>query len=89
MLRIMRSSPSPTALREWFRFFFYANEGNEAPHVHVKTGSGEVKFWLYPHVTFVGATSRTSRQDIRKALHRVRRNREEIHEEWKKFFRRK
>lgn len=29
-----------------WRFFFYANEGNEPIHVHCQKGDGEGKFWL-------------------------------------------
>jgi hypothetical protein len=39
----------PTVLRSGrFRFFFYSNEGNEPPHIHVKAGGDEAKFWLDP-----------------------------------------
>ncbi|MEA1981170.1 MAG: DUF4160 domain-containing protein [candidate division Zixibacteria bacterium] len=31
-----------------FRFHFYADEGNEPPHIHVATPDGECKFWLQP-----------------------------------------
>lgn len=31
-----------------FRFFFYSNENNEPPHIHVKKGNGEGKIWLEP-----------------------------------------
>jgi hypothetical protein len=39
----------PTIVRigAW-RFFFYSNEGNEPPHVHVESSSGAAKFWLGP-----------------------------------------
>ena len=29
-----------------WRFFFYANEGNEPAHIHCKKGDGEAKYWL-------------------------------------------
>ena len=29
-----------------WRFFFYANEGNEPVHIHCKKGSMECKYWL-------------------------------------------
>ena len=29
-------------------FWFYSNEGQEPPHVHVSKGGGEAKFWLLP-----------------------------------------
>jgi hypothetical protein len=31
-----------------FVFFFYANEGNEPTHVHVRKAGGFAKFWLDP-----------------------------------------
>lgn len=33
---------------EGFRFFFFSNEGNEPPHIHVEKGEGYAKFWLQP-----------------------------------------
>jgi hypothetical protein len=37
----------PTLLRvEGFRFFFFSNEGQEPPHVHVSKGDGVAKLWL-------------------------------------------
>ena len=39
----------PTVLRVGsFRFHFYSDEGNEPPHIHVRTPEGECKFWLEP-----------------------------------------
>jgi len=39
----------PTVLRVGrYRFFFFSNEGQEPPHIHVKAGSEEAKFWLLP-----------------------------------------
>lgn len=39
----------PTVLRIGsYRFHFYSDEGNEPPHIHVATPSGECKFWLDP-----------------------------------------
>lgn len=29
-----------------WRFFFYANEGNEPIHIHCKKGDMECKYWL-------------------------------------------
>lgn len=39
----------PTVLRllSW-RFHFYSDEGQEPPHIHVRTPDGECKFWLTP-----------------------------------------
>ncbi len=31
-----------------FRFFFYAGDGGEPPHIHVERDDCEAKFWLDP-----------------------------------------
>ncbi len=37
----------PTVHREGgYRFFFWSNENDEPPHVHVEHGDSEAKFWL-------------------------------------------
>jgi hypothetical protein len=39
----------PTVLRVGrYRFFFYSNEGREPPHIHIKAGEDEAKYWLDP-----------------------------------------
>ena len=39
----------PTVLRiRGFKFYFFSQEGNEPPHIHVKKGDGVAKFWLGP-----------------------------------------
>jgi hypothetical protein len=39
----------PTVLRVGrFRFFFFSNEGQEPPHIHVRSAEKEAKFWLDP-----------------------------------------
>lgn len=39
----------PTALRDGpYRFFFYASDCAEPPHVHVEREDKLVKFWLSP-----------------------------------------
>jgi hypothetical protein len=39
----------PTLLRNHgLRYFFWSNEGNEPPHVHVSRDDNEAKFWLDP-----------------------------------------
>lgn len=37
----------PTVLREGpYRFFFYAGDGGEPPHIHIERDDCEAKFWL-------------------------------------------
>jgi hypothetical protein len=39
----------PTVLRIGrYRFFFYSNEGQEPPHIHIRATGNEAKFWLTP-----------------------------------------
>ena len=39
----------PTVLRIGrFRFYFFSNEREEPPHIHVKAAENEAKFWLNP-----------------------------------------
>src|SRR5271157_5911015 len=38
----------PTILMvQGWRFFFYANEGNEPMHVHAVKGDADCKYWIY------------------------------------------
>ena len=41
----------PTVLRIGrFRFYFFSNEGEEPPHIHIKAAEDQAKFWLDPIV---------------------------------------
>ena len=41
----------PTVLRIGaYRFHYYSDEGNEPPHIHVRTPEGDCKFWLEPSI---------------------------------------
>lgn len=45
----MTGQTMPTILREQgYRFFFFSNEGDEPPHVHVESGRGYAKLRLDP-----------------------------------------
>lgn len=37
--------PTVLYIKGW-RFFFYSNEGNEPPHIHVRKDDKSGKFWL-------------------------------------------
>jgi hypothetical protein len=36
----------PSKIIDGYRFFFFSNERNEPPHVHVWKGGDETKIWL-------------------------------------------
>lgn len=60
----------PTVLRiRNYRFFFFSNEGNEPPHIHVESDDKYAKFWLEP-VQFVKSVDFNARElnEIRKLI---------------------
>jgi hypothetical protein len=45
----VQSELMPTLLHiDGYRFFFFSNERQEPPHVHVRRGAAIAKFWLQP-----------------------------------------
>ena len=75
----------PTVLRiDGFRFFFYADEGNEPAHVHVEHGEDRAKFWLVP-VSLAWADGFNA-TEVNRVLKIVRENAEFLLERWNEFF---
>ena len=76
----------PTVLRSGpFRFFFYAGDGGEPPHVHVEQGEREAKFWLRPSV-HLAYNDGFSARALRELLTLIEANRERIEKAWNEFF---
>mgnify|MGYP001569245450 CR=1 FL=1 len=53
-----------------YKFSFYSNENKEPPHIHIKKGGGNAKYWLSPIVRedySYGYTIR-ERRDIRNLV---------------------
>lgn len=76
----------PTVLRSGpFRFFFYAGDREEPPHVHVERDDCECKFWLEP------IALERNRGFPRKAINTIHRLLEWNHallmERWHEYFR--
>jgi len=69
---------------EGFRFFFYSNEGNEPPHIHVEKGDSTGKYWLDPviEVYYYGFTI-TERRKIRKI---IAKNQAFLKNKWNEYF---
>lgn len=66
----------PTVLRlDGYRFYFFSNEGDEPPHVHVEQGGRNAKFWLAPVV--MESASGFRRSELRY-LERIIREREPL-----------
>lgn len=75
----------PTVLRVGrFRFFFFSNEGEEPPHIHVQAGEKEAKVWLLPLELAVnyGFNGR----ELKTIERLVEEHSDEIMEAWNEFF---
>lgn len=76
----------PTVLRIGAaRFFFYSNEGDEPPHVHVDVRGAVAKFWLDP-VSFSDARG-MRRHELRQLEQQVTRHRARLLAAWHEHFR--
>jgi hypothetical protein len=75
----------PTVLRVGpFRFFFYAGDGGEPPHVHVERDEGEAKFWLDP--VRLERSHGFSRKEINRVRELVEQHEPQLLEGWDEFF---
>ncbi len=75
----------PTVLRSGpFRFFFYAGDGNEPPHIHVARDKAVAKFWLDP-VMLVTSEDFT-RVDLSRLTKLVTEHRKTLLEAWNDYF---
>jgi hypothetical protein len=68
-----------------FRFFFYAGDGSEPPHIHVERDDCEAKYWLDP--VRLERSHGFSRRDINQIQKLVDENRQQLMESWDEFFR--
>jgi hypothetical protein len=75
----------PTVLR-WgsYRAFFYSNEGGEPPHVHVRSGDREAKFWL--HDLSVAANAGFPAHEIGAIVRELRSQRAVLEGKWHEHF---
>jgi hypothetical protein len=63
-----------------YRFFFFSNEGQESPHIHVRAGGDEAKFWLDPVQLAANYGFNTS--DINQIEQLVEEHRDDLLEAW-------
>ena len=75
----------PTVLRIGsYRFFFYAGDYDEPPHVHVERDENLAKFWLDPvRLQRSGGFNRPEINRIRKL---VQDNQEQLLRSWDEYF---
>jgi hypothetical protein len=68
-----------------WKLYFYSNEGDEPPHVHVEAPDGVAKFWLDP--LSLARSTRLRAHELRRMERAVERHRREFLEAWHEFFR--
>jgi len=75
----------PTVLRVGaYRFFFYAGDREEPPHVHVERDDRVAKFWLDPvRLQGSGGFARVELQRIQRLIER---HRELLKRRWDEYF---
>ncbi|MBX7100369.1 MAG: DUF4160 domain-containing protein [Myxococcaceae bacterium] len=75
----------PTLLLDGvLRFFFFSNEGNEPPHVHVEAGDAVAKFWLEP--LRLARNHGLKQKDLARAKLLVEKHRSNFLERWHAHF---
>lgn len=75
----------PTVLR-WngYRFYFFSNEGQEPPHIHIDRAENTVKFWLDP--VSVARNIGFSSRDLAVLEAKVVEERENFVGAWNEYF---
>jgi hypothetical protein len=75
----------PTVLRVGpYRFFFYAGDRDEPPHVHVERDDGIAKFWLEP--VRLGRSGGFNRTEIGRIQKVVDEHHAKLLEAWNDYF---
>ena len=75
----------PTVYRNGpYRFFFYAGDGAEPPHIHVERDENIAKFWLDP--VRLQRSGGFRRPELRKVEQMIREARTELLEAWNEYF---
>jgi len=76
----------PTVLRHGpYRFFFYAADNHEPPHVHVGRDGLRAKVWL--HGAQLAWNAGFTRREVRAILNIVRDNAPQLQQAWDGYFR--
>jgi hypothetical protein len=66
------------------RLFFFSNEGNEPPHIHVETGDNYAKFWLDP--VALATSAGYNARELRELRELIEGNRHILTEKWHEYF---
>ncbi len=75
----------PTILRDGpYRFFFYAGDRQEPPHVHVEREGWIAKIWLDP--VRLQRSGGFTRNELNRILKVVEQHQEQLMESWHEYF---
>lgn len=75
----------PTILRIGpYRFFFYAGDYNEPPHIHVERDDNAAKFWLDP--VRLQNSGGFSRKEINQVQKLIKENQDYLLRNWDEYF---
>ena len=75
----------PTVLRVGpYRFFFYAGDGGEPPHVHVERDESEAKLWLEP--VRLERSGGFPAKELRRIEKTVTEHHKQLMDSWNDFF---
>ena len=75
----------PTVLRVGpYRFFFYAVDRDEPPHIHIERDDKVAKFWLDP--IRLQESGGFSRQEISRTQKLVTEHQDSVREAWDEYF---
>jgi hypothetical protein len=75
----------PTVLRLGpYRFFFFSNEGNEPPHIHVERDDNMAKFWLDP--VRLESSGGFRRNELNRIYRLVQEHHSHLLDSWHEFF---
>ncbi len=67
-----------------YRFFFFSNEGEEPPHIHVESGEKYAKFWLAP--VSLASSVGYSAPELTRLRKLVTEHSERFKEAWHEYF---
>ena len=75
----------PTVLRTGaYRFYFYASDRGEPPHIHIERENMVAKFWLTP--VRLASSGDFGRAEIGRLQRTVTEHQEAFREAWNEFF---
>jgi len=67
-----------------YRFYFFAGDRNEPPHIHVKRDADLAKFWLRP--VRLSKNQGFSKVELRAIERIVIENQDDFYAKWNSFF---